>query len=167
MMRSQLYILAAVLAIMLTFSGAGLDQSRKAPIYLGMNYYQEPVKLGGATYSVPEQSRELRPSFWPSGPGFNFSPNPNYALYMDSLNISEYHVPSIVNFLKEDFSPVGINYSYHAPSLGDFASPNWSPTRDIQIYHVPAITNFLMSNWQPPQLEFDHYPTWIYQYLRG
>jgi hypothetical protein len=62
---------------------------------------------------------------------------------------------------------VGINYSYHAPSLGDFASPNWSPTRDIQIYHVPAITNFLMSNWQPPQLEFDHYPTWIYQYLRG
>ncbi|TFH49712.1 MAG: hypothetical protein E4G89_04425 [Methanothrix sp.] len=167
MMRSQLYILAAVLAIMLTFSGTGLDQSRKAPIYLGMNYYQEPVKLGGAAYSLPEQSRELRPSFWPSSSGFNFSLNPDYAIYMDSLNISEYHVPSIVNFLKEDFSPVGINYNYHAPALRDFASPDWRPTTETQIYHVPAITNFLMSDWQPSKPEFNEYPTWISQFLRA
>ncbi|MBN1234672.1 MAG: hypothetical protein JW999_01325 [Methanotrichaceae archaeon] len=166
-MRSLLYILATVFATMLTISGAGLDPSGKAPIYLGMNYYPEPVKLGGSAYALPEQATELRSLIWPSSPGFNFTPNPGYALSMDSLNISEYHVPTIVDFLKEDFKPEGINYSYHVPTLGDFASPDWSPTTDIQFYHVPAITNFLKNNWQPPQPEFDHYPTWIYQYLRG
>ena len=166
-MRSLRYILAAILAIMIAFSGAGSDPSRKAPVYLGMDYYQEPAKLGGAAYGQPEQSKELRSSFWPSRPGFNFTPDPRYAPGMDSLNISEYHVPSIVDFLKDDFRQEGINYSYHAPALGDFASPNWSPTRDIQIYHVPAITDFLKNDWQSPQPEFDYYPTWIFQYLRS
>ena len=75
-MRSLRYILAAVLAITIAFSGAGSDPSRKAPVYLGMDYYQEPVKLGGAAYGQPEQSKELRSSFWPYSPGFNFTPEP-------------------------------------------------------------------------------------------
>ena len=166
-MRSLRYILAAILAITIAFSGAGSDPFRKAPVYLGMDYYQEPVKLGGYAHSLPEQSKELRSLFWPSRPGFNFTPDPRYAPVMDSLNISEYHVPAIVDFLKDDFGREGINYSYHAPALGNFSSPNWSPTRDIQIYHVPAITDFLKNDWQSPQPEFDYYPTWIYQYLRG
>jgi len=157
----------AVLAITLAISGAESDTSSKSPLYLGMNYYPEPVKLGGAASALPDQSKELRSSFWPSRPGFNFTPNPSYAHYMDSLNISEYHVPSIVDFLKEDFSPVGINNSDYVPAQGDFASPNWSPTRDIQIYHVPAITDFLKNDWQSPQPEFDYYPKWIFQYLRS
>lgn len=165
MMRSQLYILAVVLAIMLTFSGAGLDQSRKAPVYLGMNYYQEPVKLGGAAYGLPGQSADFGSSFWQPSAGFNFTPDPSYALYMESLNISQYHVPSIVNFLKDDVGREGIDYSYHVPALGDFASPDWRPTRDIDIYHVPAITDFIKNDWQPPQTDFDYYPAWVYQYL--
>lgn len=167
-MRSLWCILAAVLAMMLTTSSAGLGQSGKAPIYLGMmNYYQEPVKLGGAGNSLPEQSKELRSSLWPSGPGFNYTPDPRDTPAMDSLNISEYHVPSIVDFLKDDFAREGINYSYHSPALGNFTSPDWSPTRDIHIYHVPAIADFLKNDWQPPQPEFDYYPTWIFQYLRS
>jgi hypothetical protein len=165
-MRGLWCILAAVLAAMLTGSGAGLDQSGKAPIYLGMNYYQEPVKLGGAAYSLPAQSGEFRSSFWPSGAGFNFTLDPGYALYMESLNISQYHVPSIVNFLKDDLGREGIDYGYHVPALGDFASPDWSPTRDNDIYHVPAITEFIKNDWQPPQTDFDYYPAWVYQYLR-
>jgi len=159
--------MVAVFAIMLATSSAGSDPPRKAPVYLGMSHYPEPVKLGGNAYTLPEQATELRSSIWPSRPGFNFTPNPSYALARDSLNISEYHVPTIVDFLKEGFSPEGINYSYHAPALGDFASPDWSPTSDIHIYHVPAITNFLKNDWQPPQPEFQYYPTWIYQYLRS
>jgi len=164
-MRKLLYILAAVLAIMLTVSGAGLEQSRNAPIYLGMNYYQEPVKLGGAAYSLPGQPSEFSQSFWPYGANFDFKPNRSNALYDPSLNISEYHVPSIVNFLKDDFGQEGIDYSYHVAPLGDFASSNWSPTKDIHIYHVPAITDFLKNDWQSPQLDFSYYPPWFAQYL--
>jgi hypothetical protein len=167
-MRSLWYILAAVLAIMLTTSSAGLGQSGKAPIYLGkMNSYQEPVKLGGTGYSMPEQSYELRPLVWPYSTGFNYTPDPRYIPAMDSLNISEYHVPSIVDFLEDDLAMEGINYSYHTPALGNFTSPDWSPTRDIHIYHVPAIADFLRNDWRPPQPEFDYYPAWIFQYLRS
>jgi len=166
-MRSLLYILAAILAIMIASSGAGSDPSGKATIYLGKGYNQEPVKRGGTVYSSPVQSNELRSSFWPSRPAFNYTPDPRYAPAMDSLNISEYHVPSIVDFLKDDFAMEGINYSYHTLALGNFTSPDWSPTRDIHIYHVPAIADFLRNDWQPPQPEFDYYPTWIFQYLRS
>lgn len=165
-MKSLLYILGAVLLIIMTASGAGLDPSGKAPLYLGMNYYQEPLKLGGASYSLPEQSEQFSQSFWPHGADFNFTPNRGYALYMESMNISNYHVPSIVNFLKDDFGKEGIDYSYHIATLGDFASPNWSPTKDIHIYHVPAITNFLRNDWQPPQPDYDYYPPWIFQYIK-
>ncbi len=164
-MKSLLYILGAALLIIMTASGAGSDLSGKSPIYLGMNYYQEPLKLGGASYSLPEQSGQFPQSFWPHGDNFNFAPNRDYALYMESMNISKYHVPSIVNFLKDDFGREGIDYSHHIAPLGDFASPNWSPTKDIHIYHVPAITDFLRNDWQSPKPDYDYYPPWVFQYL--
>ena len=83
-MRSLWYILAAVLAAMLVGSGAGLDQSEKASIYLGMNYCQEPVKLGGTAHSLPGQSARLCS-----------------------------HVPAIIDFIKNDWQPPQTDFDYY------------------------------------------------------
>jgi hypothetical protein len=164
-MRSLQFFLGLTLALLLALSAAGSNMAGKAPLYLGMNQSPQTISLGASVYTFPKLPEEARPLLMRNASGFRFTPDPGNFLEMDTLNVSEYHTPTIVEFL-EDGRPMGINYSYHVPALGDFASPNWSPTRDIQFYHVPAITNFLKIDWQPPEPEFNEYPTWISQFLR-
>ena len=165
-MRRLPFFIAAALALMLAFSAAGSDMTGKAPLYLGMNQSPQIILLGASAHTFPELQEEARPLLMRNASGFKFTPNPGNFLAIDTLNVSEYHLPTIVEFL-EDGRPMGINYSYHVPALGNFASANWSPTRDIQFHHVPAITNFLKSDWQPPEPEFNQYPTWISQFLNA
>ncbi|OPY51983.1 MAG: hypothetical protein A4E49_02028 [Methanosaeta sp. PtaU1.Bin112] len=140
-MRSFIYLLAAVLMIE-CICALPLDQTKIEPIYLGKIYHIEPIMISGAGTGI--SSNALNQSLWKSDTGFNFAPRPNYALFMDSLDIRAYHTPTIVNFLSDDFIPPGMNYSYYIPALGNFASPNWMPSRDIHLYHIPAITDFLI-----------------------
>ena len=164
-MRRLQFFLAAALALLLAFSAAGTNLTRKAPLHLGMNQSTQIILLDASVYAFPEQQEEVSHLLVRNASGFKFTPNPGNFLAIDTLNVSEYHTSAIVEFLRENGGPMGINYSYHVPTLGDFASPKWSPTKDIQLYHVPAITNFLMNDWQPSKPDFNEYPTWISQFL--
>jgi hypothetical protein len=161
------FFLVSAFALLLVFSGTASDLNGKAPIYLGMNHSPQTILLGASPHVFSIQPERAGPLLLSNDSGFRFTPYPYSANYsaLNSLNVSEYHVPSIVEFLREDVVPTGINYSYHVPSLGNFTRPDWSPTSDIQYYHVPAITNFLQSDWQPPIPELSDHPTWIYQFL--
>ncbi len=166
-MRHLQFLLAGALALLLAFSATGSDLTGRTPVYLGMNHSPQTILLGAYPHAFSGQPERAGPLLMSDASGFRFTqyPYPGNFSSSDILNVSEYHVPPIVEFLQEDTIPKGINYSYHTPGLGDFASPNWSPTGDIQFYHVPAITNFLKSDWQPPVPELNTYPTWIYQFL--
>ncbi len=164
-MRYLIFLLAGALAMLLAFSGSGSDLTGRATVHLGMNHSPQTILLGTSSHLFSEQPERPGPLLMSNASVFRFTPYPGDYLALDTLNVSEYHVPAIVEFLAEDNAPTGINYSYHTPGLGNFTRPDWSPTVDIQYYHVPAITNFLNSDWQPPVPEFIDYPTWIYQFL--
>ena len=164
-MRHLRFFLAGVLALLLAFSVTGSDPTGRAPVYLGMNHSPQIILLGESPHMFSRQPEQPGPLLMSNASVFRFTPYPGDYLALDTLNVSEYHVPAIVEFLTEDNLPTSINYSYHTPVLENFTKPDWSPTVDIQYYHVPAITNFLNSDWQPSAPEFIDYPTWIYQFL--
>lgn len=86
-MRLLLYILAAVNYHDCIFLRR-IGPVREGP-YLSRHDELLPraSKTRGAGNSLPEQSKELRSSLWPSRSGFNYTPDPRYTPAMDSLNI--------------------------------------------------------------------------------
>lgn len=170
-MRSLSHSLAQImlLVMIVSLSGQGLpqpeDRDRINPIYLGWHEDPKMVELGGwRIYQKDDAGISWYP-LWPYESGFWGQSAPRFIPAEDPLNIGEYHVPSIVEFLSPDFRPEGIDYSYYVPALGRFASYSWTPTENNYIYHVPAIASFLDDDWRPAGPEYDSYPSWIYWYL--
>jgi len=159
-----------LLALIFSFSGQGLPPADEYgvtnPVYLGRMGQVETIELGGSI-AYPNGSSSWSP-IWPHE--HNVSPPipgplPRFFPAQDPLDISEYHVPSIVEFLSPDYRSRGIDYSYYVPALGNFANSSWTSPKNNYIYHVPAIASFLENDWQPSGPEFDQYPLWIYLYL--
>ncbi len=135
------------------------------PLYLGRSSYPAAVQLGRSTPASAELAGARWYPVWP----YNRTPLQQFSLlpYTDILSIEDYHIPPIVEFLKPDYVPEGMNYTYYVPALGEFANQSWTPPRADYSLHVPAIGAFLSEERQPPAPNYSYYPYWMAEYLQA
>jgi hypothetical protein len=135
------------------------------PVYLGKTSSQEPLQIGRSMPAFAQLQGARWYPIWPyNGSLMN---GPRLIPASDPLNIREYHVPSIVDFLKPDWEPESFNYSTYVPALGEFANASWKPPQADYSLHVPAIGEFLSEEWQSPKPNPADYPLWMTEYLGG
>jgi hypothetical protein len=135
------------------------------PVYLGRAFYRQPVLIGHNRPTLGDFQGARWYPMWPYNGslmnGARFIPS------NDPLNMTEYHVPSIVEFLSPNWAPERSNYSNYVPALGEFANASWRPPQADYSLHVPAIGEFLSEEWQSPRPNPADYPAWMMEYLRN
>jgi len=121
--------------------------ARPSPTYLGRDRQCVPVQIGRP---VPDFADIAGARWYPVWP-YNGSPSDRarFIPASDPLNIEEYHVPSIMEFLEPDYQSEGINYTNYVPSLGEFADSRWRPPHANYSLYTPSIGEFLDAGWLP------------------
>lgn len=137
------------------------------PVYLGRSLPRKPVLIGGFVPVFANLAGARWSPVWPYNESHTARQSGHFFPDYDPLNIEEYYVPSLVEFLKPDYKPEGINYSLHVPALGNFANASWQPPGTNYSLYVPELGAFLSEDWMSPSPNPADYPPWMIAYLNG
>ncbi|MBN1323898.1 MAG: hypothetical protein JW986_07890 [Methanotrichaceae archaeon] len=160
-MRLILSIMASALLIL---TSSGYDGYQTAGWldypYLGSNADRYPLELGEGRQETINISQNLSGISLP--PFRRLQGNFSWGMGDD---LSEYHIPALVDFLSPGYRPPGMNYSGHVPALGEFVARNWTAPKPDYSQYVPAIGAFLDDEWESPAPNPTDYPDWINEFL--